>query len=150
MKLVTFNSGAREHRIGAVAPNGSIVDLNTAYALYLRNVEQEGAFYALADARVPADMRGLFENGDRGLDAARAALEHALKEGPETKGPNGEPVFFRREAGCIKAPVIPKKIFHTAGKFRGDQTAAQKGGVSHPVLPWVVVFLHFDDLVCAD
>ena len=95
MKLVTFQREAREHRIGAIAANGSIVDLNTAYALYLRNVEQEGAFYALADARVPANMRGLFENGDRGLDAARAALEYALLEGPEAKGPNGEPVFFR-------------------------------------------------------
>src|SRR5258708_20012567 len=107
MKLVTFNWGAREHRIGAVAPNGSIVDLNTAYALYLRNVEQEGAFYALADARVPADMRGLFENGDRGLDAARAALEHALKEGPLAKGPNGEPVFFLREAVPLYTPPLP-------------------------------------------
>src|SRR4029077_138886 len=107
MKLGTFSWGAREPRIGAVAANGSIVDLNTAYALYLRNVEQEGAFYALADARLPADMRRLFENGDRGLDAARAALEYGLKEGPEVKGPNGEPVFFSGEAVRIKAPIIP-------------------------------------------
>src|SRR5260370_9149397 len=140
MRLVTFNWGAREHRIGAVASNGSIVDLNTAYALYLRNVEQEGAFYALADARVPADMRGLFENGDRGLDAARAALEYALKEGPGAKGPNGELVFFRRETVRIKAPLIPKKFFHTAGNFRGHHTQAQKAGFSHPVLPLIAVF----------
>src|SRR5260370_29661944 len=113
MKLVTFNWGARENRIGAVALNGSIVDLNTAYALYSRNVEQEGAFYALADARVPADMRGLFENGDRGLDAARAALEYALKEGPETKGPNGGPVFFRKEVGPVKDPLIAQKNVFT-------------------------------------
>ena len=74
MKLVTFHSQARANRIGAIAPGGQIVDLNAAYALYLRNVKEEGAFYALADARVPADMRGLFANGDRGLDAARVAL----------------------------------------------------------------------------
>jgi 2-keto-4-pentenoate hydratase/2-oxohepta-3-ene-1,7-dioic acid hydratase in catechol pathway len=150
MKLVTFQWGAREHRVGAVAANGSIVDLNTAYALYLRNVEQEGAFYALADARVPADMRGLFENGDRGLDAARAALEYALKEGPEAKGPNGEPVFFRREAVRVKAPIIPKKFFHTAGNFREHHTEAQKAGFSHPVLPWIVFFQNVDAIIGPD
>ncbi len=150
MKLVTFDWGAREHRIGALAPNGSVVDLNTAYALYLRNVEQEGAFYALADARVPADMRRLFENEDRGLDAARAALEYALKEGPETKGPNGEPVFFRREAIRVKAPIIPKKFFHTAGNFREHHTEAQKAGFSHPVLPWIVFFQNVDAIIGPD
>ncbi len=150
MRLVTFNWGAREQRIGAVAPNGSIVDLNTAYALYLRNVEQEGAFYALADARVPADMRGLFENGDRGLDAARAALEYALKEGPGAKGPNGELVFFRRETVRIKAPIIPKKFFHTAGNFREHHTEAQKAGFSHPVLPWIVFFQNVDAIIGPD
>ena len=79
MKLVTFHSEARGNRVGALAADGSIVDLNAAYALYLRNVQGEGAFYALADARVPADMRGLFDNGDRGLDAARTAVEFAAK-----------------------------------------------------------------------
>jgi 2-keto-4-pentenoate hydratase/2-oxohepta-3-ene-1,7-dioic acid hydratase in catechol pathway len=150
MKLVTFNWGARENRIGAVAPNGSVVDLNTAYALYLWNVEQEGAFYALADARVPADMRKLFENGDRGLDAARAALEYALKEGPDSKGPNGEPVFFRRETARIKAPIIPKKFFHTAGNFREHHSEAQKAGFSHPVLPWIVFFQNVDAIIGPD
>jgi 2-keto-4-pentenoate hydratase/2-oxohepta-3-ene-1,7-dioic acid hydratase in catechol pathway len=150
MKLVTFNWGAREPRIGAVAASGSIVDLNTAYALYLRNVEQEGAFYALADARVPADMRGLFQNGDRGLDAARTALEYVTKEGPETNGPNGEPVFFRREAVRIKAPIIPKKFFHTAGNFREHHTEAQRAGFSHPVLPWIVFFQNVDAIIGPD
>ncbi len=150
MKLVTFSWGARELRIGAVTANGSIVDLNTAYALYLRNVEQEGAFYALADARVPADMRGLFQNGDRGLDAARAALDYALQEGPEAKGANGEPVFFRREAVRIKAPIIPKKFFHTAGNFREHHIEAQKARFSHPVLPWIVFFQNVDAIIGPD
>ena len=43
MKLVTFQSEARETRVGALTPDGQIVDLNAAYALYLRNVEQESA-----------------------------------------------------------------------------------------------------------
>jgi 2-keto-4-pentenoate hydratase/2-oxohepta-3-ene-1,7-dioic acid hydratase in catechol pathway len=150
MKLVSFHSQAREDRIGAIAPDGGIVDLNAAYALYLRNVEQEGAFYALADARVPSNMRGLFENGERGLDAARAAFEYALKEGPETLGASGEPLFFRRESVRIKAPIIPKKFFHTAGNFREHHVEAQKSGFSHPVLPWIVFFQNVDAIIGPD
>jgi 2-keto-4-pentenoate hydratase/2-oxohepta-3-ene-1,7-dioic acid hydratase in catechol pathway len=147
MKLVTFNRAERENRIGAIAPDGSVVDLNAAYARYLRNVENEGAFYALADARVPAEMRGLFENGDRGLDAARAGLEYALKEGPEARGAGGETICFRREELRIKAPIIPKKFFHTAGNFREHHTEAQKAGFSHPVLPWIVFFQNVDAII---
>jgi 2-keto-4-pentenoate hydratase/2-oxohepta-3-ene-1,7-dioic acid hydratase in catechol pathway len=150
MKLVSFHCQARENRIGAIAPDGSIVDLNAAYALYLRNVEHEGAFYALADARVPSNMRGLFENGDRGLDAARAALEYAIKEGPEMLGPSGEPLFFRRDVVRIKAPIIPKKFFHTAGNFREHHVEAQKSGFSHPVLPWIVFFQNVDAIIGPD
>src|ERR1700752_4968247 len=98
MKLVTFHHSGRGDRIGAVADDGKIIDLNAAYALYLRDVEQEGAFYALADARVPAEMRLLFENGDRGLEEARTALEYAAKEGALAKGPSGETITFERSA----------------------------------------------------
>jgi 2-keto-4-pentenoate hydratase/2-oxohepta-3-ene-1,7-dioic acid hydratase in catechol pathway len=147
MKLVTFHAQSREARIGALAPDDQIIDLNAAYALYLRNVQQEGAFYALADARLPTDMRGLFANGDRGLDAARAALEYALKEGSQVVGASGEPIFFRRESVRIKAPIAPKKFFHTAGNFREHHEEAQKSGFSHPVLPWIVFFQNVDAII---
>lgn len=147
MKLVTFRSQSREHRVGAIAPSGDIVDLNAAYALYLRNVEQQGAFYSLADARVPAEMRSLFAGGDRGLEAARVALDYAAKEGPETRGPSGEPIFFRRDAVQVKAPINPKKFFHTAGNFREHHEEAQKSGFSHPVLPWIVFFQNVDAII---
>jgi 2-keto-4-pentenoate hydratase/2-oxohepta-3-ene-1,7-dioic acid hydratase in catechol pathway len=146
MKLVTFHSRSREDRIGAVAADGMIVDLNAAYALYLRNVQREGAFYALADARVPTDMRALFENGDRGLDAARAALDYVMKEGAEG-GPSGESLRFQKGEVKIKAPIIPKKFFHTAGNFREHHEEAQKSGFSHPVLPWIVFFQNVDAII---
>jgi 2-keto-4-pentenoate hydratase/2-oxohepta-3-ene-1,7-dioic acid hydratase in catechol pathway len=150
MKLVTFHAQARESRIGAIMPNGQIVDLNTAYALYLRNAKQEGAFYALADAHVPTDMRRLFANGDRGLDAARVALDYVTKEGPEVSGASGEPIFFNRDQVRIKAPIIPKKFFHTAGNFREHHEEAQKSGFSHPVLPWIVFFQNVDAIIGPD
>jgi len=150
MKLVTFHGESRGDRIGALAAEGWIIDLNAAYAGYLRNVEREGAFYALADARVPSDMRGLFENGDRGLDAAQTALEYATKGGPETKGISGEPIFFRRETVSIKAPIVPRKFFHTAGNFREHHEDAQKAGFSHPILPWIVFFQNVDAIIGPD
>ncbi|HEX8836003.1 MAG TPA: fumarylacetoacetate hydrolase family protein, partial [Candidatus Acidoferrum sp.] len=149
MKLVTFNRQGREDRIGALAADETIVDLNAAYALYLRNVQHEGAFYALADARVPASMRGLFENGDRGLDAARTALNYAVKEGAEA-GPSGEMLRFQKSQVKIKAPILPKKFFHTAGNFREHHDEAEKSGFSHPVLPWIVFFQNVDAIIGPD
>lgn len=149
MKLVTFNRQGREDRIGALAADETIVDLNAAYALYLRNVQHESAFYALADARVPASMRGLFENGDRGLDAARTALNYAVKEGAEA-GPSGEILRFEKSQVKIKAPILPKKFFHTAGNFREHHEEAAKSGFSHPVLPWIVFFQNVDAIIGPD
>src|SRR6266571_3355541 len=150
MKLVTFHSQGRETRIGALAADSQIVDLNAAYATYLRNERNEGAFYALADARVPAEMRRLFENGDRGLNAARAALDYALKLGSEASGPSGEPLIFRRNAVKLKAPIQPKKFFHTAGNFREHHEEATKAGFSHPILPWIVFFQNVDAIIGPD
>jgi 2-keto-4-pentenoate hydratase/2-oxohepta-3-ene-1,7-dioic acid hydratase in catechol pathway len=146
MKLVTFHCRGREDRIGAIGADGTIVDLNAAHALYLRNVQREGAFYALADARVPANMRGLFENGDRGLDAARTSLDYVVKEGAEV-GPSGETLRFQKSEVKIKAPIVPKKFFHTAGNFREHHEEAQKSGFSHPVLPWIVFFQNVDAII---
>ena len=73
MRLITFEDSVRRSRIGALTPDGRIVDLNSACALYLRDVEEEGAFYRLADAPLPPNMRELFSGGDTSLEAARKA-----------------------------------------------------------------------------
>ncbi len=150
MRLITFEPFAGRSRVGALTASGSVVDLNLAYAIYLRDVEHEAAFQRLADARVPAEMRQLFEGGDRSLDAARAALEHAQRSGADVRGPAGEPVVFRHEQVRIKAPIIPRKFFHTAGNFREHHEEAQKAGFSHPVMPWIVFFQNIDAIVGPD
>ena len=72
MRLVTFETPWRALRVGALTTNGQgVVDLNAAYSLYLKEHENEQAHQRLADARVPADMRALFEGGDASLNAAR-------------------------------------------------------------------------------
>jgi 2-keto-4-pentenoate hydratase/2-oxohepta-3-ene-1,7-dioic acid hydratase in catechol pathway len=154
MKLVTFEDAARRTRIGALAHGDSIVDLNLASALYLRDVAREPAFLRLADARVPPDMRALFEGGDHSLDAARLALDFAAcaaKGSSKTlHGPSGEEVIYPLSSAPLRAPITPRKFFHTAGNFREHHEEAQKAGFSHPVLPWIVFFQNVDAIIGPD
>ena len=149
MRLVTFLNASREPRVGAVHTENRIIDLNTACALYLRDVEHEEAFYRLADALVPSDMRALFAGGDTSLEAAHKAFAHALGKAGES-GPRGEPMLYELEQVQLKAPIIPKKFFHTAGNFREHHEEASKAGFSHPVLPWIVFFQNVDAIIGPD
>jgi 2-keto-4-pentenoate hydratase/2-oxohepta-3-ene-1,7-dioic acid hydratase in catechol pathway len=150
MRLVTFEDCARCSRIGSVVEDGRIVDLNYACALYLRDVEGESAFYRLADALVPASMLALFQGGDTSLEAARKALDHALQQDGTATGPGGEAIFYPASEVKLKAPIIPKKFFHTAGNFREHHEEATKAGFSHPVLPWIVFFQNVDAIIGHD
>lgn len=149
MRLVTFEDPARRFRIGALSDDNRIVDLNSACALYLRDVEREAAYYRLADALVPANMRALFQGGDTSLEAAQKAFLYA-DQNREALGPNGEAVSYEREYVTLKAPIVPKKFFHTAGNFREHHEEATKAGFSHPVLPWIVFFQNVDAIIGHD
>jgi 2-keto-4-pentenoate hydratase/2-oxohepta-3-ene-1,7-dioic acid hydratase in catechol pathway len=150
MRLVTFESRNDHRRIGALTPDGHIVDLNLACALYLRDEEGESAFERLADARVPPQMRALFEGGDASLEAAHRAFRYAVERGSKTVGPSGEILFHRADAVKLRAPIQPKKFFHTAGNFREHHEEAQKAGFSHPILPWIVFFQNVDAIIGPD
>src|SRR5689334_9440847 len=145
MRLITFEDCAARSRIGARVGN-HVVDLNTAYAAMLRG-QSDPAYDRMAQARVPPDMRALFEGGDRSLDAAREALAFAEKLGPDAKGPSGEPVFHAAADIRLKAPIKPLKFFHTAGNFREHHEEAVKSGFSHPVMPWIVFFQNVDAII---
>src|SRR5271166_4747137 len=155
MKLVTFENAARQSRIGALLGD-RIVDLHTACALYLRDVEGEAIFYRMADALVPPDMRALFRGGDTSLEAARKALDYVahLSAGgagvsgvASVVGPRGEALLYSLGDIQLKAPIIPKKFFHTAGNFREHHEEATKAGFSHPVMPWIVFFQNTDAII---
>ncbi len=144
MRLVTFLDKAARPHIGALTHDRRIADLSAAHTLVLRDRKTDAAA-----AAVPADMRALFEGGDRSLDAARAGLDYVETQRPDM-GANGEPVFYRREEVQLKAPIIPKKFFHTAGNFREHHHEAAKAGFSHPVLPWIMFFQNVDAIIGPD
>jgi 2-keto-4-pentenoate hydratase/2-oxohepta-3-ene-1,7-dioic acid hydratase in catechol pathway len=131
MRLITFEDSVRRSRIGALTPDGRIVDLNSACALYLRDVEHEEAFYRLADALVPPNMRELFSGGDTSLEAARKALDHVLAS-EALSGPRSEPIFYSADEVTLKAPIIPKKFFHAAGFQNADAITGHDEPVIYP------------------
>jgi 2-keto-4-pentenoate hydratase/2-oxohepta-3-ene-1,7-dioic acid hydratase in catechol pathway len=149
MRLVTFEDPAQRSRTGAVTNDGRIVDLHSACALYLRDVENESAFERLADALVPPNMLALFQGGDTSLEAARKAFDYALHNDDAT-GPGGETIFYSTGDVKLKAPIIPRKFFHTAGNFREHHEEATKAGFSHPVMPWIVFFQNVDAIIGHD
>ena len=147
MKLCTFEARPGVNRIGGVRANGEVVDLNAAYALYARDHEREQAAERLAAARVPPEMRALFEGGDASLRAAAQALQHAAGMPAGARGLGGDTVVYTAEKARLKAPILPKKFFHTAGNFREHHEEAQKAGFSHPVLPWIIFFQNVDAII---
>jgi 2-keto-4-pentenoate hydratase/2-oxohepta-3-ene-1,7-dioic acid hydratase in catechol pathway len=47
----------------------------------------------------------------------------------------------------LRAPLIPKKFFHTAGNFREHHEESTRVNWSHPVLPWIVFFQNVDAII---
>jgi 2-keto-4-pentenoate hydratase/2-oxohepta-3-ene-1,7-dioic acid hydratase in catechol pathway len=80
------------------------------------------------------DMRALFEMGDAGLALAAAA------EGP------GIPLAEVR----IRAPIIPKKFFHTAGNYKEHEEESKRVNWSHEIAPWIVFFQNVDAIIGTD
>ena len=74
------------------------------------------------------DMRTYIERGG----ADDAGREHALAD------------------VRLRAPIIPKKFFHTAGNFREHDEESKNVNWSHPVLPWIVFFQNIDAIIGPD
>jgi 2-keto-4-pentenoate hydratase/2-oxohepta-3-ene-1,7-dioic acid hydratase in catechol pathway len=73
-------------------------------------------------------MRAMFE-----ADAApRVVAEHQLKDVK------------------LRAPIVPKKFFHTAGNFREHEEESKNVEWSHEIAPWIVFFQNVDAIVGPD
>jgi 2-keto-4-pentenoate hydratase/2-oxohepta-3-ene-1,7-dioic acid hydratase in catechol pathway len=74
-----------------------------------------------------ATMREYFERG--GTPTGR---EHALED------------------VRLRAPIIPKKFFHTAGNFREHEEESTRVAWSHEIAPWIVFFQNVDAIIGPD
>jgi 2-keto-4-pentenoate hydratase/2-oxohepta-3-ene-1,7-dioic acid hydratase in catechol pathway len=50
----------------------------------------------------------------------------------------------------LRAPLVPKKFFHTSGNFREHHEESTRVNWSHPVLPWIVFFQNVDAIIGPD
>src|ERR671935_1291088 len=80
----------------------------------------------IAELDVPT-MREYFERG-----GAPTGREHALGD------------------VTLRAPIVPKKFFHTAGNFREHEEESKRVDWSHEIAPWIVFFQNVDAIVGPD
>jgi 2-keto-4-pentenoate hydratase/2-oxohepta-3-ene-1,7-dioic acid hydratase in catechol pathway len=76
-----------------------------------------------------ASMREYFENAE----VARATGdEHSLEDVK------------------LRAPIVPKKLIHTAGNFREHEDDSKRVNWSHEIAPWIVFFQNVDAIIGPD
>jgi len=74
------------------------------------------------------DMRSYFERGGADDTAERTLLAEAR----------------------LRAPIVPKKFFHTAGNFREHEEESKRVNWSHEIAPWIMFFQNVDAIVGPD
>jgi 2-keto-4-pentenoate hydratase/2-oxohepta-3-ene-1,7-dioic acid hydratase in catechol pathway len=94
--------------------------------------EGEGRVGVLAGAEIAVldvpTMREHFERGGAERTGERIPLE-------ETR---------------LRAPIVPKKLLHTAGNFREHEEESKRVAWSHEIAPWIVFFQNVDAIVGPD
>ncbi len=113
MKLVTF-SHAGFTRLGAVTSDNEVVDLNYAYQALLENRENLRA-ELIAEAYVPADMKGFLEGGNESLSLLQEVIDFAINHRNEFK----HKLVHAFDAVKLEAPVTnPGKIICVGHNYR--------------------------------
>ncbi len=129
MKLATYEPiGAQspQSAIGAVVGD-LIVDLNYGYARYLREKEGESRAYQIADGRMPRDMIGFLQGGDRSIEAARRTVD-LLGGKNDATGLSGERLTYAMGEVKLLAPIARPGKMLAAGKNYAEHAAEGAGG----------------------
>ena len=50
----------------------------------------------------------------------------------------------------LRAPIVPKKFFHTAGNFREHEEESKNVDWSHEIAPWIIFFQNVDAIIGPD
>jgi 2-keto-4-pentenoate hydratase/2-oxohepta-3-ene-1,7-dioic acid hydratase in catechol pathway len=53
-------------------------------------------------------------------------------------------------AARLRAPIVPKKFFHTSGNFREHEDESKRVNWSHEIAPWIVFFQNVDAIIGPD
>jgi 2-keto-4-pentenoate hydratase/2-oxohepta-3-ene-1,7-dioic acid hydratase in catechol pathway len=140
MRLVTFVPKAdrgKQPMVGALLDDHSVLGLQAAAALYLKEAEKKKNPYPLAARLIPNDMGAFLGMGRAALTLARRTVKTAspwIKEGKKApRGLQKETLVFPLEKTILKSPVPrPGKIIAMGLNFRDH---AEENKVPIPELP---------------
>lgn len=125
MRLVVYGP---DKKLGAWIGN-QVIDLNFAYAKYLREVENEPLPYEMASAIVPNELGLFIESGQRAIDGAQKAVDYLSGRAADQKGIRGERLVEAVDDVKLHAPYARRArimmaggnfIIHSQGMGRGE------------------------------
>jgi len=130
MKVVVYGP---EQRVGALVGD-RVVDLNRAYAKYLKEKQGESRPTAMAAAVVPADLAGLVESGPRGIDGAQQALDYLSSGAQDAQGLGGATIVRPADSVKLHAPRPgPASRIACGGANFAKHSAGIRRGMGHDV-----------------
>jgi len=104
MKIVMYQYAERGYRLGAIAGDERIIDLNYAFENLLA-AAKEPRYQALAAAIVPNDSIAFLAGGKRSRESAATALDAAKGNRCPDLGASGRRFVFERKEVKLGAPV---------------------------------------------
>jgi 2-keto-4-pentenoate hydratase/2-oxohepta-3-ene-1,7-dioic acid hydratase in catechol pathway len=85
-------------------------------------------------------------DGDEVVELAVGSMrEYFQRDGADDAGPRHALADVR-----LRAPIVPRKFFHTAGNYREHEEDSKRVGWSHEIAPWIVFFQNVDAIVGPD
>src|SRR5437763_2225866 len=88
--------------------------------------------HVVDDSVVELDVPSMREYFERGCHAEPTGVEYPLADVK------------------LRAPIVPKKFFHTAGNFREHEEESKNVNWSHAIAPWINFFQNVDAIVGPD
>jgi 2-keto-4-pentenoate hydratase/2-oxohepta-3-ene-1,7-dioic acid hydratase in catechol pathway len=86
-------------------------------------------------------------DGDEVVRLDVASMREYFERG-STARPTGE--TYRLDDVELRAPIVPRKLIHTAGNFREHEEESKRVGWSHEIAPWIVFFQNVDAIIGPD
>ena len=121
MKVAVFGP---DRRVGIVQDD-VVIDINAAYAKYLKETSNAARPLAQAAAVVPANLNAFIEEGSRALDSARAAIDHLLDNTFDQRGVDNVQILFDLNQTELHAPLVGQsRIFCALANFADHMQSA--------------------------
>jgi 2-keto-4-pentenoate hydratase/2-oxohepta-3-ene-1,7-dioic acid hydratase in catechol pathway len=84
--------------------------------------------------------------GDRVVELDVTSMRELFERGGDSPSRGTVPLADVR----LRAPIVPRKFFHTAGNFREHEEESKRVGWSHKIAPWIVFFQNVDAIIGPD